>query len=223
VYEHNPPTSRSADSAIAKSQNVAWHAAARLLGTARDLAQPAGIPDWARPRTGNTDGPSAGLLYALASLDILTPGPLAANLRVAATGAIGSDGVVTAVRMVDAKLAAAQLAGPDVFFAPEIPADPDTTTHIVSHLGEPTPERPIGDWLNTAAYERAGRVASLRPGTLALVKVDDIRQAVAWLCGRTGRSETCGLAHAAAALPLRAARPYQAEPAPGSTHDETLV
>ena len=98
------------DSDIAKSENVAWHVATSLLGRSSGLARPGELPSWARVRTGVTDGASAGLL-ALAYLDVLTPGPLAAGLRVAGTGAIGSDGVVTAVRMVDAKLAAARRAG----------------------------------------------------------------------------------------------------------------
>jgi predicted S18 family serine protease len=220
VYEHSPRTSLGLDSAIAKSERVAWRVAIDLLGP------PVGggdIPTWARPRTGNTDGPSAGLLFALASLDVLTAGPLAASLRVAGTGAIGSDGVITAVRMIDAKLAAARLASVDVFFAPEVSADRAAAPHVVSHLGRPAAERAIGDWLNTAAYERAGRAATLHPGTLAVVEVDDIRQALAWLCGRTERAETCAIAHDAAAVPLRAARPYVAPAMPVRASATSLV
>jgi hypothetical protein len=203
VFEHNPVTSTAPGSAIAKSEGVAWRVAADLSD---GLSAP--IPEWARPRTGNHDGPSAGLLFTLASLDVLTPGRLAANVRVAATGAIGSDGVVTAVRMVDAKLAAARLAGVDVFFAPNLGADSPDVTRVVSHRGTPAAERAIGDWLDTDAYERAGRAAARHPGGLSVVEVDDVRQALAWLCGRTDRPATCALAHRAAATPIRAARPY---------------
>jgi hypothetical protein len=205
VNDHPPPTTRRPGSAIAKSQDVAWHVAATLVG-----AGGGGIPGWARPRTGSNDGASAGLLFALADLDLLTGGPVAATIRVAATGAIGSDGVVTAVRMVDAKLAAARLAGVDVVFGPELGADEAAATRVVSHVGPPARERSIGDWLATDAYERAGRAASLRPGAVAVVEVDDVRQALAWLCGRTGRAATCALAHRAAAVPLLTARPYVA-------------
>jgi len=206
VYEHNPPTPRGANSVMANSQDVAWRAANGLAGTVLESSDT--IPDWARPRTGNNDGSSAGLLFALADLDLLTPGLLAATVRVAATGAIWSDGAVTAVRMVDAKLAAARVAGVDVFFAPALSADMPATTRVLSHLGSPARDRAIGDWLNMAAYERAGQAASLRPGSLAVVEVDDVRQALAWLCGRTGGRETCAVAHEAAGMPLLAARPY---------------
>ncbi len=169
--------------------------------------EPGEIPGWARPRTAQLDGPSAGLLYALADLDLLTPGRLAGSLRVAATGALGSDGVVTSVRMVEAKLAAARLARADVFFAPSMPAG-EVAVAVASHQGQPAADGAIGDWLNTAGYELAGRAASAHAGEIALVPVDDVRQALAWLCGRTQQPETCAVAHAAAAVPFDAARPY---------------
>ena len=79
---------------------------------------------------------------------------------------------------------------------------------VVSHVGDPAPQRDIGDWLDTPAYEAAGRAARSRPGDLALVQVDDIRQALAWLCGRTAVAATCALANTTAAVPLWRARPY---------------
>jgi hypothetical protein len=213
VYDHNPPTKKGADSAIAHSANVAWHVANVLLGHNRGLAHAGELPAWARPRSGGTDGPSAGLLFTLADLDLLTPGPLAGPLRVAATGAIGSDGVVTPVRMVDAKLAAARLANVNVMFAPDFP-DTIPVTMIASHLGNPTPERTIGDWVNTTGYEQAGRLAAHNPSHRALVTVDDIRQALAWLCGRTNQPITCTIAHITSSAPLALARPYQFHAAP---------
>jgi hypothetical protein len=215
VYDQSLPTERGSDSAIAKSQNVAWHVAMTLLGRSRAPARPGEIPDWARPRTARLDGPSAGLLYALADLDLLTPGRLAGSLRVAATGAVGSDGVVTSVRMVEAKLAAARLARSDVFFAPAIPAG-EVAAMVLSHQGRPEAPGAIGDWLNTEGYELAGRAASAQSGVAALVQVDDVRQALAWLCGRTQRPETCAVAQAAAAVPFDAARPYRSPSIPGS-------
>ena len=208
VFEHNSPTTHGPDSAIAKSQNIAWHVATTLLDQTTSIAPPAEMPDWARPRTDNVNGPSGGLLYALADLDLLTPGPLAGELRVAATGAIFSDGVITAVGHVDAKLAAARLAHPDVFFAPTIPPGSGPITTVAYHQGPRTADRTIGDWLNTAGYEHAGRIAATHPDTLALVPIHDIRQALSWLCGRTQRPATCTLANTAAATPLPIARPH---------------
>jgi hypothetical protein len=44
--------------------------------------------------------------------------------------------------------------------------------------------------------------------------VDDIRQAMAWLCGRTQRDAACALAHTAAAVPLGTAHPFQFSDSP---------
>jgi hypothetical protein len=176
-------------------------------------AGPRQLPGWARPRTGAADGTSAGVLFALADIDLLTPGSLAGDLRVAATGSIGSDGTVTAVRLVDAKVAAARLAAADVVFAPDFPTGAGPVTRVSSHGGEPTVDRAIGDWLNTGGFEAAGRAAASRSGT-ALVQIDDVRQALAWLCGRTGLRLTCDVARAAASVPLIVARPSLRSGAP---------
>jgi len=207
VHDHNAATTTGADADIARSERVAWQVATSIAGG----AGPRQLPGWARPRTGAADGTSAGVLFALADLDLLTPGPLAGDLRVAGTGTIGSDGTVTPVRMVDAKVAAARLAGADVVFAPDFPVGDTTVTRVPSHTGQPAASRSIGEWLNTTGFEAAGRAAALQPGP-ALVQVDDVRQAMAWLCGRTGLAATCALAHAAAAIPLAAARPASVVP-----------
>jgi hypothetical protein len=249
VRDHIPPTTTAADAAIGRSENVAWHVATHLLTGGGGMAGAAELPEWARPRTGTTDGTSAGLVFALADLDLVTPGRLGGDLRIAGTGALGSDGAVTAVRMVDAKFAAARAAGADVFFTPERPAEapdvffaperpaaapdvfftppspagaPDvlstperpaaaagSATAIASHVGRPAADRTIGDWLATAAYEASGRAAASGTASSApaVVVIDDVRQAVAWLCGRTQLAATCALAHTAAGVLLAAARP----------------
>jgi hypothetical protein len=179
VRDHVPSTTTPAGAAIGQSENVAWHAATHLLAGGGGMAGAGEVPEWARPHTGTTDGSSAGLVFALADLDLVTPGRLGGDLRVAGTGAIGSDGAVTAVRMVDAKLAAARTAEADVFFTPErASAAGATAIAITSHTGRPTPDRPIGDWLATTAYEAAGRAAvgGTAPGAPTMVVVDDIRR-----------------------------------------------
>jgi hypothetical protein len=140
VYDHSLPAEGDPSSAISKSEDVAWHVATTMLAGSSTPDRRGALPAWARPRADQLDGPSAGLLYALADLDLLTPGRLAGGLRVAATGALGSDGVVTSVRMVDAKLAAARLADADVFFAPTMPAG-EIGVAVTSRQGTPTPDR----------------------------------------------------------------------------------
>jgi len=207
VYEHSPATTRGPDSAIGRSADVAWHVATVVLGRAGGAARPGELPAWARPRTGDGDGSSAGLLFALADIDLVTPGALAGGLRVAATGTIGSDGLVTSVRLVEAKLAAARLVPVDVMFAPQFPAEAPGVTVVPSHVGPPVADRAIGDWLNTDGYEAAGRAARRSAG-IALAAVDDVRQALAWLCGRTANAVACAVAHAAASVPIGSARPF---------------
>lgn len=67
---------------------------------------------------GPVEGPSAGLILALARLDALTPGDLTGGRRIAGTGAIGLGGGVTGVGDVPDKVRAAVKARMEVFFVP---------------------------------------------------------------------------------------------------------
>jgi Lon-like protease len=68
--------------------------------------------------SGNVGGPSAGLAFTLAVLDVLTPGELTGGLDVAVTGTIDARGVVGDVGGVRQKTAAAISEGYDVFLVP---------------------------------------------------------------------------------------------------------
>ncbi|MFC5992833.1 PDZ domain-containing protein [Pseudonocardia hispaniensis] len=63
-------------------------------------------------------GPSAGLIFALAVVDKLTPDDLTGGRFIAGTGAIRSDGVVQAIRGIPFKMKAARNAGATVFLVP---------------------------------------------------------------------------------------------------------
>lgn len=63
-------------------------------------------------------GPSAGLLLALAVLDVLTPGSLSGGHQVAGTGTLALDGTVGPVAGVGLKAWAAAVGGVEVFLAP---------------------------------------------------------------------------------------------------------
>jgi PDZ domain-containing protein len=67
---------------------------------------------------GQVGGPSAGLAFTLAILDVLTPGDLTGGTKIAVTGAIESDGTVTPVGGVAQKTAAAAEAGATVLIVP---------------------------------------------------------------------------------------------------------
>ncbi|MGH2685056.1 MAG: YlbL family protein [Actinomycetota bacterium] len=68
--------------------------------------------------TGDVGGPSAGLAFTLATLDVLTPGELTGGNKVATTGTIGLRGQIGPVGGVAQKTAAAKRAGAEVFLVP---------------------------------------------------------------------------------------------------------
>ena len=69
--------------------------------------------------TGEIGGPSAGLAFAIAITDLLSPGDLTGGRRVAATGELTAAGDVRPVARIAEKAGAAQEAGVDVLVVPE--------------------------------------------------------------------------------------------------------
>jgi PDZ domain-containing protein len=63
-------------------------------------------------------GPSAGLMFALAIYDRLTPGDLTGGWRIAGTGTVAQDGQVGPIGGVAQKVAAAERAGAEIFLVP---------------------------------------------------------------------------------------------------------
>ena len=73
--------------------------------------------------SGNVGGPSAGLAFTLAVLDVLTPGELTGGYRVAATGTMSLDGAVGPVGGGAQKAVTVRNAGYDVFLVPSDEVD----------------------------------------------------------------------------------------------------
>jgi Lon-like protease len=67
---------------------------------------------------GNVGGPSAGLMFALAIIDKLTPANLTGGKFIAGTGEIAVNGAVGPIGGIQQKMAAARSAGATVFLAP---------------------------------------------------------------------------------------------------------
>lgn len=63
-------------------------------------------------------GPSAGLVFALAVYDELTPGPLTGGRIIAATGTIAPDGTVGPIGGLESKIVGAERAGSAMFLIP---------------------------------------------------------------------------------------------------------
>lgn len=87
-------------------------------------------------------GPSAGLIFALAIYDKITPEPLLGDLTIAGSGEITPDGVVGEIGGVDEKIAAAERSGATAFLTPagncaDITSNhPDIAVVPVSSLAE---------------------------------------------------------------------------------------
>ena len=79
--------------------------------------------------SGSIGGPSAGLALTLGIIDLLTPGELTGQRKVAATGTISFDGSVGAIGEVDQKAIAAERAGVDLFLVP-FPNLRDALNHV---------------------------------------------------------------------------------------------
>ncbi len=77
----------------------------------------------------NVGGPSAGMMFALAIYDKLTPGALVDGEHVAGTGTIAPDGTVGPIGGIRQKLYGARDAGADWFLAPA-----DNCDEVVGHV-----------------------------------------------------------------------------------------
>jgi len=66
----------------------------------------------------NIGGPSAGMMFALGIIDVLTPGNLTGGKTIAGTGTIDSDGTVGPIGGIQQKLVGARDAGARWFLAP---------------------------------------------------------------------------------------------------------
>lgn len=77
----------------------------------------------------NVGGPSAGLMFSLALVDMLTQGPLTGGSHVAGTGTIDPEGAVGPIGGIRQKLIGARDAGAALFLAPE-----DNCGEVVGHV-----------------------------------------------------------------------------------------
>ena len=195
VFDHSAIATVGPESDLMHSESTAWRLANEVVEPQNRSTAPDDLPLWAHVRTGNTDGPSAGLMMALAYVDLLTPGALVGDLRVAGTGGISPNGFAFSVKGIDVKVATAMLTRPDVIFVTGAPKLVENVTIIESQKERsPADGQTVGEWLNVAGYEQAGRLAAGNPGTVPVVVVHDLRQALAWLCGRTDGPSVCAVA-----------------------------
>lgn len=82
---------------------------------------------------GNIGGPSAGLMFALAIIDKLTPANLTGGRFIAGTGEIEANGTVDPIGGIQQKMAGARAAGATVFLTPAANC-PDTSGAVPAGL-----------------------------------------------------------------------------------------
>ncbi|HEX2267790.1 MAG TPA: S16 family serine protease, partial [Actinomycetota bacterium] len=92
--------------------------------------------------SGDIGGPSAGLMWTLGLIDLLTPGELAHGRTIAGTGQILPDGTVGSVGGIEQKVAAAERAGAYVFF---VPAEEAAEAHSIATRMRVVPVRTYRD------------------------------------------------------------------------------
>ena len=135
--EHLYLTAVSADGI----DDATYRAGLRLMEQAKKDARTAALaclgispvaPLRVRIRTGSTEGPSAGLMFALAIVDELEGGSLTRGRRIAGTGAIDAAGRVLPVGFVAEKASYAAAVGAEVFLVPsgEVDMAHDAPTNI---------------------------------------------------------------------------------------------
>lgn len=113
--------------------------------------------------TSQVGGPSAGLAFTLAILDVLTPGDITGGQVVAATGTINADGSVGAIGGIEQKVVTVEQAGVKVFL---VPAD--------DHCGDPN---------GSCNYTDAKRKAGTKVQVIPVANLDDALHALAALGG----------------------------------------
>lgn len=101
--------------------------------------------------SGDVTGPSAGLAWALAIIDVLTPGSLTGDRDVAVTGEILADGSVGVIGGTAQKTATVVRSGVDVFLYPaDTPADEQAEMRRIA--GEDTELVPVASLAEAVQY-----------------------------------------------------------------------
>lgn len=77
------------------------------------------LPYWVDIDSGIVGGPSAGLMYSLAIIDVLTEGDITGGRVIAGTGTVDTEGNVGAIGGVRQKVVAAEAAGAEIMLLPQ--------------------------------------------------------------------------------------------------------
>ncbi|MHA6484443.1 S16 family serine protease [Paenibacillus sp. strain BS8-2] len=108
---------------MSDSQATAVQAAYEFAGISYHMDHGAVVPDNTKDKieiaAKEIGGPSAGLVFALQSIDLLTDGDLTRELRIAATGTIDAQGSIGAIGGIKQKTVSVSRDGADLFLVPK--------------------------------------------------------------------------------------------------------
>jgi PDZ domain-containing protein len=111
-----------AENAVKYSENERLEQFAAWLGVAGFAEKQELVPEKAPHKltisANNIGGPSAGLVFALQGVDLLTPGDLTGGRQIAATGTISPDGAVGDIGGISQKVVSTSSEGVELFLVP---------------------------------------------------------------------------------------------------------
>jgi hypothetical protein len=183
VYEQTPYThDGGAHPETVASNRIAARTVATITGSdveILELTNPAG------------GGASAGIIYAIAYLDVISDGAFTGDLRVAATGRLEPNGFIGSIDHIDDKTVAAGLADADVLFTPTVPTADVLAAQGARLVGEIAREPNAGATLDDPLrLEQFRQWGADRPDGMDIVDARHLIDVAAYLCG-TGSGFAC--------------------------------
>jgi hypothetical protein len=183
LYDRTPYThDRGVHPETIASNLIAAQTVRTITGSDVELLELTGAP---------AGGPSGGITYAIAYLNVISDGAFTGDLRVAATGRLGPEGHINSIDYIEAKIAAAHLADAAVLFTPTVPTSDARDAYGARFVGELVRDPSAGAVLNDP--RRLGMFRSWgasRPDGMDVVDARHLIDVAAYLCG-TGSTYAC--------------------------------
>ena len=183
LYDRTPYThDRGVHPETIASNLVAAQTVRTITGSDVELLELTGAP---------AGGPSGGITYAIAYLNVISDGAFTGDLRVAATGRLGPEGHINTIDYIEAKTAAAHLADVDVLFTPTVPTRAARDAYGVRSVGEFVRDPSAGGTLNDPRRLETFRWwGASRPDGMDIVDARHLIDVGAYLCG-AGSTYAC--------------------------------
>jgi hypothetical protein len=167
-----------------ESNHLAATAAEAITGTDVELIEFTTAPG---------GGPSGGLTYLIAYLNIVSGGAFTGDLRVAASGALAPEGYIAPIRTANEKAGAAQLSGADVFFTSSDPSHAALAEHAGRHVGRFHTRYGRATLAVERRLDEYSAWGATAPNTMDVVSVGHIADVAAYFCG-AGSDYACSIA-----------------------------